>query len=56
MTMRIPKGITRMHILAAIEDLKKGVPYAFGMSVFYDTSCIGSSPRRTRPQPWNAMS
>jgi hypothetical protein len=32
----IPAGITRTHILAAIEDIKKAVPHAFGRSVFYD--------------------
>ena len=36
MAERIPKGITRTHILAAIEDLQKGVPHGFGRSVFYD--------------------
>jgi 5-methylcytosine-specific restriction protein A len=36
MAERIPQGITRAHILAAIEDLKRGVPHAFGRSVFYD--------------------
>lgn len=36
MAERIPKGITRAHILAAIEDLKKNVPHPFGRSVFYD--------------------
>jgi 5-methylcytosine-specific restriction protein A len=36
MAERIPKGITRTQILAAIEDLRKGVPHAFGRSVFYD--------------------
>ena len=27
MAERIPAGITRTHILAAIEDIKKAVPY-----------------------------
>jgi hypothetical protein len=36
MAERIPKEITRVHILAAIDDLKKGVPHAFGRSVFYE--------------------
>lgn len=36
MAERIPKGITRTHILAAIEDLQTGVPHGFGRSVFYD--------------------
>ena len=36
MAERIPAGITRQHILAAIEDFEAGAAHAFGRSVFYD--------------------
>jgi len=36
MPNRIPKGITREHILAAILDLKMGVSHGFGESTSYD--------------------
>jgi hypothetical protein len=36
MADRIPDGITREHILAAIDDLKRGVHHRFGASTTYD--------------------
>lgn len=33
---RIPSGITRQHVVAAISDLDKGVPHSFGESTDYD--------------------
>jgi hypothetical protein len=36
MAERIPAGIYSAHILAAVTDLRRGVPNRFGRSVFYD--------------------
>jgi 5-methylcytosine-specific restriction protein A len=36
MAERIPEGITRQHILAAIQDFEAGAPHRFGPSMFYD--------------------
>jgi 5-methylcytosine-specific restriction enzyme A len=36
MAERIPAGIIRNHILAAIEDLREGVSHSFGESTTYD--------------------
>jgi len=47
MAERIPHGIKRDHILAAISDLERGVQYPFGRSVFYD---VLSGGRRYPPK------
>jgi 5-methylcytosine-specific restriction enzyme A len=36
MAKGIPDGIRKEHILAAIDDLRRGVPHAFGVSKTYD--------------------
>lgn len=47
MSNRIPNGIGREHIVAAIRDLDKGAPHAFGDSTGYDVLFEG---RRYAPK------
>ena len=39
--MKIPRGITREHVLQAIKDLDTGVPHRFGTSRKYDLLFAG---------------